>query len=129
MKPIARTANSAPRGFRRTPVQCLVAEGRSSTGRAPVSKTGGSRFESWRPCGQKAPLKRGFLVWRLAVDNPRELRLVTRLETPLQPAPLGLPPARRGVELRRRSRPALLVNLACEVHLRQFACPGGVVSA
>src|SRR5262245_42698004 len=80
MKPIARTANSAPRGFLRTPVQCLVAEGRSSTGRAPVSKTGGSRFESWRPCGQKAPLRRGFLVWRLAVDNPRELRLVTRLE-------------------------------------------------
>ncbi len=46
----ARTAKSAPRGLRRTPVQCLLAEGRSSTGRAPVSKTGGSRFESWRPC-------------------------------------------------------------------------------
>jgi hypothetical protein len=28
----------------------VAAEGRSSTGRAPVSKTGGCRFESCRPC-------------------------------------------------------------------------------
>src|ERR687897_2619265 len=35
------------------------AEGRSSTGRAPVSKTGGSEFESLRPCRrQKSRLRR-----------------------------------------------------------------------
>src|SRR5262245_5778830 len=30
-------------------------EGRSSIGRAPVSKTGGCRFESCRPCGLNMP--------------------------------------------------------------------------
>src|SRR5262249_38824929 len=38
------------------------AQGRSSTGRAPVSKTGGWGFESLRPCWVKAPHSRGFRV-------------------------------------------------------------------
>ena len=32
------------------PIQCGATQGRSSTGRAPVSKTGGWGFESLRPC-------------------------------------------------------------------------------
>ena len=60
----ARTANRAPSARRRMPAinplwvepqsgrgyNRLRNQGRSSTGRAPVSKTGGCRFESCRPC-------------------------------------------------------------------------------
>ena len=47
----ARTAKSGPEGAAVAPRYNAVAtEGRSSTGRAPVSKTGGCRFESCRPC-------------------------------------------------------------------------------
>ena len=41
----------------------VVAEGRSSIGRAPVSKTGGCRFESCRPCpfvGPESGMNKGF---------------------------------------------------------------------
>ena len=38
------------------------AEGRSSTGRAPVSKTGGCRFESYRPCRREALQEWDFLL-------------------------------------------------------------------
>ena len=53
----ARTAARAERVPRRppgaaagAPVQSRATQGRSSIGRAPVSKTGGWRFESFRPC-------------------------------------------------------------------------------
>jgi hypothetical protein len=48
-------------------------EGRSSTGRAPVSKTGGCRFESCRPCrlkqAQTRLTKRASAYLSLALPN------------------------------------------------------------
>jgi hypothetical protein len=54
----------------------VAAEGRSSTGRAPVSKTGGCRFESCRPCrpihAASPHLEPGCAFSRSAYENRLE---------------------------------------------------------
>jgi hypothetical protein len=73
------------------------AEGRSSTGRAPVSKTGGCRFESCRPCKRKpridgAPVfslgDRGMSWYRILVPKPVSAELRDRNGS-VQDAPLA----------------------------------------
>jgi hypothetical protein len=71
MKPAASSVNSAPSDRRRVRVTAASveagrrynrrAEGSSSIGRAPVSKTGGCRFESCLPC-QKGPGDGAFSI-------------------------------------------------------------------
>jgi hypothetical protein len=66
-------------------LQSDEAQGRSSIGRAPVSKTGGCRFKSCRPCWAKGPQARAFLFsgpargrWR-AAKAPDEARAYRQL--------------------------------------------------
>src|SRR5262245_36954755 len=69
-------------------------QGRSSTGRAPVSKTGGCRFESCRPCKAKAPVVGAFdsgAVGWVPVTLARTLAQVPGVE------PSGLTEIRQGV--------------------------------
>jgi hypothetical protein len=95
------------------------AEGRSSTGRAPVSKTGGWRFESSRPCwldhAESAPLSGRFpFSGRFALDRLKPLesaRAGRRLSrncrmrsTSAALATLSPPWPRRGKSQLRRSR-------------------------
>jgi hypothetical protein len=95
----------------------VAAEGRSSTGRAPVSKTGGCRFESCRPCCGK-PRIGGVPVYRLDDEDASSYRpLVPDFRrTYSREAPHPTRPTDRPVRLDRPPRPT-------RIHLRTLYPP------
>src|SRR5262249_60689191 len=71
------TVKSATSGTPRSCLHCLArTEGRSSIGRAPVSKTGGCRFESCRPCAP--PLDAAFDEYVYLVVTGAARRMLRR---------------------------------------------------
>jgi hypothetical protein len=82
----------------------VAAEGRSSTGRAPVSKTGGCRFESCRPCAfdqARSEPRHGDRRDRPRLAHPRQApicrdaRRVSARERRTPPCGQGRPPSFR----------------------------------